>query len=170
MKDGLVHIYTGDGKGKTTASIGLCVRCRGYGSKVCIFQFLKSMQSGELKSLEKLGIDVKEVSVSDKFYFNMTENEKKDTSDCIRETLSHIYDNECDLLVLDEIICVLDLKIISIEELIGIIKNKPKNCELVLTGRNMPDCLTEYADYVSEIKCIKHPYEKGIGARKAIEY
>lgn len=170
MKNGLVHIYTGDGKGKTTASVGLAVRCRGYGKKVRIFQFLKSMRSGELTSLEKLGIDVIKVSANDKFYYNMTESERKNTSDCIKETIKHIYDKKCDLLILDEIICVFDLSIIDREELLSIIKSKPETCELVLTGRNMPEFFTEFADYVSEIRCIKHPYEKGVDARESIEY
>lgn len=170
MKDGLVHIYTGDGKGKTTASIGLAVRCRGYGKKVHIFQFLKSMPSGELKSLEKLGIGVTKISTSDKFYFNMTEKEKKNTSDYIKETIKHLYDEEYDLLILDEIICVLDLSIINRDEILNIIKNKPKSCELVLTGRNMPDYLMDYADYISKIECVKHPFENGINARESIEY
>lgn len=170
MKKGLVHIYTGNGKGKTTCAFGLAVRCAGHGNKVVVYQFLKATPTGEVCSCEKLNIEIKRVAPTDKFWIGMSDEEKAST---IRETenaLAHIFDTPCDLLILDEVICATDIGIISTEKLIEIIKNKPSSTELVLTGRNMPAELAEYADYISEINCIKHPYEKDICAREGIEF
>lgn len=170
MKKGLVHIYTGDGKGKTTAATGLAVRCAGFGGKVVFYRFLKACESSELKALAKLGIYVKSPASSKKFYFQMTEDEKQLAKNEIASALDNIYSEKCDLLVLDEIICALDLGIIKKERLTDVITAKPPETELVLTGRNAPDYLLGYADYVSEIKCIKHPYDKGVSARPGIEF
>ena len=170
MEKGLVHIYTGDGKGKTTAAFGLAVRCASYGKKVVVYQFLKATPTGEICACEKLGIDVVRCAPTDKFWFDMTEEEKQQTKEKAKETLLHIYDQPCCLLVLDEVICLADLGIISVQELIDIVKNKPYSTELVLTGRGMPEEITDFADYVSEVKCIKHPYEKNIEAREGIEF
>lgn len=170
MEKGLVHIYTGDGKGKTTAAFGLAVRCASYGKKVVVYQFLKSTPSGELCACEKIGIKVIRSAVTDKFWFAMTDEEKQQTKDRAKESLLHIYDEPCCLLILDEVLCLADLGIISVQELIDIVKNKPNSTELVLTGRGMPDEITDLADYISEIKCVKHPYEKNIDAREGIEF
>lgn len=170
MEKGLVHVYTGDGKGKTTAAFGLAVRCASYGKKVIVYQFLKATPTGELCACEKLGIKVVRSAVTDKFWFAMSEEEKQQTKTQAKETLSYIYDEPCCLLILDEVLCLADLGIISVQELIDIVKNKPKSTELVLTGRGMPAEIAELSDYISEIKCIKHPFEKNIDAREGIEF
>lgn len=170
MERGLVHIYTGDGKGKTTAAFGLAARCAGYGKKVIVYQFLKSMPTGELISCKKLGIDVIRTAPTDKFWFSMTDDEKELTKSETERALEHIFDSECDMLILDEIICTADLGIIRTERLIDIIKSKPLETELILTGRNMPSDLENYADYISEIRCIKHPYSQNINAREGIDF
>ena len=170
MGKGLVHIYTGDGKGKTTAAIGVAVRCAGHGNKVCIYQFLKGMPSGEIDSLARLNIALIRVNSSDKFYPYMTDDEKRLTCDEIKNTLKTLFSNPCDLVIMDEIICAVDLGIVNIKTLIDIIKNKPQHTELIMTGRNMPDELLKYTDYVSEVKCIKHPYNNGIDARCGIDF
>lgn len=170
MGKGLVHIYTGDGKGKTSSATGLTVRCAGYGKKIKIYQFLKATPSGELDSLKELGIDVFRINTCEKFYYDMTEEEKSTTTKEILNSLKSLFDDSYDLVVLDEILCTVNNKIISVDDLINIIKAKPRNTELVLTGRNMPDELLDYADYVSEIKCVKHPYNKGIDARCGIDF
>lgn len=170
MGKGLVHIYTGDGKGKTSSATGLAIRCAGYGKKIKIYQFLKATPSGELDSLKKLGIDVFRINTCEKFYYDMTEEEKSTTTKEILNSLKSLFDDSYDLVVLDEILCTVNNKIISVDDLINIIKAKPKNTELVLTGRNMPDELLDYADYVSEIKGVKHPYNKGIDARCGIDF
>ena len=170
MGKGLVHIYTGDGKGKTTAAIGVAVRCAGHGNKVCIYQFLKALPTGELASLNQLNIDIVRVNSSRKFYPHMTEDEKKLTREEILKNLNLLFSNSYDLIIMDEIICAVDLGIIDTETLINIIKSKPSETELIMTGRNMPEELLEHTDYVSEVKCIKHPYNKGIDARCGIDF
>ena len=170
MNKGLVHIYTGDGKGKTTAATGLATRCVGYGKTVCVFRFLKSSYSGELDSLEKLGVKIIQINTSEKFYYDMSDAEKELTCKEIKSKLPYLFEIPFDMIILDELICAVDLGIICIDEIIDIIKTKPLKTELVLTGRNMPDKLLDCADYVSEIKCIKHPYATGVDARCGIDF
>lgn len=170
MDRGLVHIYTGDGKGKTSAAAGLAARCAVRGKKVVFCRFLKAGKSGETEALKRLGAEIKSFSSSQKFWFQMNADEKALAKSETENALAHIYDVECDLLVLDEIMCVADLGIVSVEFLAEIIEKKPHKTELVLTGRGAPEQLYKYADYVSEIRCVKHPYEKNIGAREGIEF
>ncbi len=170
MGKGMVHIYTGDGKGKTSSAMGLAIRCAGYGKKVMVYQFLKATPTGELKSLEKLGIKVVRVNSCENFYYDMTDCEKLTTKAETESAIKTLFPDCCDLLILDEILCAVNNKIIDIDAVINIIKNKPQNTELVLTGRNMPEKLLEYADYVSEINCIKHPYKEGVDARCGIDF
>ena len=170
MSKGMVHIYTGDGKGKTTCAAGLAIRCAGYGKKVKIFQFLKAAPTGELSSLEKCGIKVIRVNSCEKFYYDMTDEEKAITRAETENGLCDLFSENCDLIVLDEILCLLGNGIINTEKLIEIIKSKPHETELVITGRKMPASLLEYADYVSEIKCVKHPYNNGTEARCGIDF
>ena len=167
---GMVHIYTGDGKGKTSSATGLAIRCAGYGKKVKIFQFLKATPTGELESLKKLGIDVVRINTCESFYYDMTETEKQITKEETLNAVESLFNEDYDLVVLDEILCTLNNGILSVDDVIQIIKNKPQKTELVLTGRNMPQILMEYADYVSEIKCVKHPYQNGVDARCGIDF
>ena len=171
---GLVHIYCGDGKGKTTAAIGLTLRCIGGGGRVLFTSFLKDNKSGEMKILESLGnVTIFENPKEIKFYKNMNDIEKKEIfelySDRIRILEEIIKSDKFDMIVMDEVIHVLNYNIISEEEFIGILKNKAENVEVVLTGRNPSDKLLEIADYVTEMEKIKHPFDKGITARKYIE-
>ncbi len=170
MGKGLVHIYTGDGKGKTSSATGLAIRCAGYGKKVKIYQFLKATPTGELESLKKLGIDVVRINTCESFYYDMTETEKQITKEETLNAVESLFSEDYDLVVLDEILCTLNNGILSVDDVIQIIKNKPQKTELVLTGRNMPQILMEYADYVSEIKCVKHPYQNGVDARCGIDF
>lgn len=170
MNRGLVHIYTGDGKGKTTSAIGLAVRCAGHGKNVTVYQFLKATPTGELNSLKKIGINIIRVNTCEKFYCDMNDEEKLVAKSETENALNSLFSESCDLIVLDEIICAVHNGTSDINKVIEIIKNKPQNTELVLTGRNVPEELLEYADYVSEIKCVKHPYERGIDARCGIDF
>jgi cob(I)alamin adenosyltransferase len=169
--NGLVQIYTGDGKGKTTAAIGLACRAVGVGQKVLIVQFLKGSDTGELESLKILGIKVERGNVK-KFIPYMTQDEltdcKKQQENCFQTAKENM--GGFDLVVLDEIIGAVAMNMIDMEAVVELIKSKPKTTELVLTGRGAPDELVNLADYVSEIKCIKHPFEKGVKARKGIEF
>ena len=172
---GLVHIYTGDGKGKTTAALGLSMRAWGRGFKVLFVQFLKGAMTGEIKTIEKLtpnfsifrGEEVK------KFLWNMNEEEingtRKIQNHIFEFALEEITSGQWELIVLDEVMAAVTTGMISLSDVIELIKSKPENLELVLTGRNAPEELIELADYVSEIKAVKHPMNNGINARIGIE-
>lgn len=171
---GLIHIYCGDGKGKTTAAVGLAVRCAGRGNKVLLVQFLKSRDSGELYSLAKLpDIEVMRGKESKKFTFQMNEEEKHalliEHNKMFDQVLAKIKNGGYSLLILDEVIGALNAKVFEMPKLIEFLRHKPENLEVVLTGRNPAPELVEIADYVSEMLKVKHPMDKGIMAREGIE-
>lgn len=171
---GLIHIYCGDGKGKTTAAVGLAVRCAGRGNKVLLVQFLKSRDSGELYSLAKLpDIEIMRGKESKKFTFQMNEEEKHalliEHNKMFEQVLTKIKNGGYSLLILDEVIGALNAKVFEMPKLIEFLRHKPENLEVVLTGRNPAPELVEIADYVSEMRKVKHPMDKGIMAREGIE-
>ena len=171
---GLIHIYCGDGKGKTTAAVGLAVRCAGRGNKVLLVQFLKSRDSGELYSLAKLpDIEVMRGKESKKFTFQMNEEEKHalliEHNKMFEQVLAKIKNGGYSLLILDEVIGALNAKVFEMPKLIEFLRHKPENLEVVLTGRNPAPELVEIADYVSEMRKVKHPMDKGLMAREGIE-
>ena len=171
---GLIHIYCGDGKGKTTAAVGLAVRCAGRGNKVLLVQFLKSRDSGELYSLAKLpDIEVMRGKESKKFTFQMNEEEKHalliEHNKMFEQVLAKIKNGGYSLLILDEVIGALNAKVFEMPKLIEFLRHKPENLEVALTGRNPAPELVEIADYVSEMRKVKHPMDKGIMAREGIE-
>lgn len=171
---GLIHIYCGDGKGKTTAAVGLAVRCAGRGNKVLLVQFLKSRDSGELYSLAKLpDIEIMRGKESKKFTFQMNEEEKHalliEHNKMFEHVLAKIKNGGYSLLILDEVIGALNAKVFEMPKLIEFLRHKPENLEVVLTGRNPAPELVEIADYVSEMRKVKHPMDKGIMAREGIE-
>lgn len=171
---GLIHIYCGDGKGKTTAAVGLAVRCAGRGNKVLLVQFLKSRDSGELYSLAKLpDIEIMRGKESKKFTFQMNEEEKLalliEHNKMFEQVLAKIKNGGYSLLILDEVIGALNAKVFEMPKLIEFLRHKPENLEVVLTGRNPAPELVEIADYVSEMRKVKHPMDKGIMAREGIE-
>lgn len=171
---GLIHIYCGDGKGKTTAAVGLAVRCAGRGNKVLLVQFLKSRDSGELYSLAKLpDIEVMRGKESKKFTFQMNEEEKHalliEHNKMFEQVQAKIKNGGYSLLILDEVIGALNAKVFEMPKLIEFLRHKPENLEVVLTGRNPAPELVEIADYVSEMRKVKHPMDKGIMAREGIE-
>lgn len=171
---GLIHIYCGDGKGKTTAATGLAVRAAGAGKKVVFAQFLKSGNSSEIHSLRQLdGIKLCLCSTHRGFFKNMNEEEKTQTKNDYTQLFHDVVDksqDNTDLLVLDEIISACNHQIIKENELIDFLEKKPEKLEVVLTGRNPSENLLSLADYVTEMKKIKHPYDKGIKARCGIEF
>ena len=175
MDKGLVHIYCGDGKGKTTAAMGLAIRAAGRQKKVFITQFLKSGRSGELVSLDKLKefIEFLPGKPVNKFVWNMNEQEKLDAknehTDRFREIVEIIKKNNYDLLILDEIIATINNGFIELNEVIDFLNNKPETLEVVMTGRDPKEELIKLANYVTEMKCIKHPFEEGIPSRIGIE-
>lgn len=174
MKNGLIHIYCGDGKGKTTAAVGLSVRCAGGGGKVLFFQFMKGNSSGERESLKQLkNIDLIDGYENLKFVWNMTDSEKAKTAeyytDKFKEIVKKACDENYDLIIMDEIISAVNCEFVPLDTLTDFLRNKPQSLEVVITGRDPHKELIDIADYVSEIKKIKHPFDKGIKARKLIE-
>lgn len=173
---GLVHIYTGNGKGKTTASLGLGIRAYGAGLRVLMVQFLKGSETGELKVIERLGPEFKIIR-QDKikgFIWNMNEEEKKELKSAVKSIFNTALEasasGEWDMLIMDEMMGALSNGLISLDEVINLIKNRSEGLEVIMTGRNAPKELIELADYVSEIRPVKHPFDRGIPARKGIEY
>ena len=170
---GLTHIYCGDGKGKTTAAVGLAVRCAGRGNKVLLVQFLKSRDSGELYSLAKLpDIEVMRGKESKKFTFQMNDEEKHALlleHNKIDMVLAKVRSGNYALLVLDEVIGAINARVFDENRLIEFLLNKPENLEVVMSGRNPSARLIELADYVSEVRKVKHPMDRGIMAREGIE-
>ncbi len=172
---GLIHVYTGEGKGKTTASLGLTIRAAGCGKKVVFTQFFKGSKSGELISLEKLSnVTVLRLNAPHGFYKNMNDEEKvivkNEHNVILSKALEIVKSGECDLLVFDEAISAYNRNMLDREKIDDLLNNKPEELELVLTGRDAPDSFLEAADYVTEMKKIKHPFDKGIPARKGVEF
>jgi cob(I)alamin adenosyltransferase len=173
LEKGLVQVYTGNGKGKTTAAFGLALRAIGRGLKVYIIQFIKGgFDYGELYIVDKLPNFTLKAFGRGKF---VTEKPPgKADVELAEEALALaeevVKSGEYDIVILDEINVALNLKLIQIEKVLELIKNKPKHVELVLTGRYAPNEIIEAADLVTEMKEVKHPFNKGFQARKGIEY
>lgn len=174
MAQGLVHLYCGDGKGKTTAALGLALRAAGHGLKVMLVQFLKSADTGELKVLPNLpGCRVIRGKGGQKFSSAMSAGEKAETclihNQNLQTAIAEAKAGNCDVLILDEAVSALSRGMLNREELIGFIKDKPPGLELILTGRDPDPELLELADYVTKMKKVKHPFDRGIKARRGIE-
>jgi len=176
LEQGLIQIYTGEGKGKTTAAIGQGIRAYGNGLKVYMLQFLKGGKTGELSTINELGDNFKifRFEKPKDFTWNLSKEELEDLRLEIREgynfILEVIRDNKCDVLIIDEIMAVLSNNFLKVKEVLHILDNKPKTMEIILTGRNVPKEIIEKSNLVTEMKCIKHYYEEGIPAREGIEY
>lgn len=176
MEQGLIQIYAGDGKGKTTASIGLTVRAVGQGLNCCFVFFFKDLDSyvtGELPILKKLGVKIYNfVLRSPRFNPEVPfEEMKNDFTKALEYIVKNIFsDTSIDLLVLDEINHALKYGYITDQEMIHFMDQKPKGMELVLTGRGATEAVMKKADLVSRIEKIKHPYDLRIKGRKGIEY
>jgi len=176
MEIGLVQVYCGEGKGKTTAAIGQGIRAMGRGLKVIMIQFLKGGISGELKTLSKLEPEFKvfRFEKARGFFNELSPTEKNELkmeiSNAVKFAKKVFDTKECDLLILDEILGAVENHLIAEEELVTFVKSKPQGMELVLTGRKLPVTLKDHVDYISEITPVKHPYKRGVGAREGIEY
>lgn len=174
-KQGLVHIYTGNGKGKTTACVGLALRMAGSGGKVLYSFMQKGVKSSEIKPLESLeNIDVFQVCKIKKFLPFLNDDEKAEYKKQHKEGMEKLIQlasqGTYDMIVIDEAIGAVNEKILDIKDILKLIENKSQGCEIVLSGRNASKQIIDVVDYVSEVQLIKHPYEKGIKARKGIEY
>ena len=171
LKRGYVHVYTGNGKGKTTAALGLALRASGAGLKVYIQQFAKNRDCCAIKALKR----IKNITV------NQCGNQaliigKPKAMDlmCAKKGLvkvrKNIFSNKYDLVILDEINVAMKLGLVKTRDVIEIIKLKPGQIELVLTGRNCPASIIKLADLITDMREIRHPYHRGIKARRGIEY
>ena len=169
-RTGLLHLYYGDGKGKTTAALGLALRALGSGKKVVVLQFLKGGQSGEIPLLEQLGAKIYRGKAGQKFVFQMNEAEKAATRDLQNRNLAAATTEDADLLVLDEAGSAWELDMVDKALLQKAVLARPAAQECVLTAHAAPRWMLDAADYVTEMKCCRHPYQKGIAARKGIEY
>lgn len=173
LKQGLVQVYHGSGKGKSTAAFGLAIRAAGQGLRVCIIQFMKESvaKAGEVETVKKLDhIEVRRFGQS--FVEGPSPSPEKVKEQVgkgiafAREAVKHGYD----LVILDEINVAVHLGVADLNEVLKIIKEKAPGVELVLTGRYPPPQIIEAADLVTEMKLVKHPFEKGIKARRGIEF
>lgn len=175
IEKGLVSVYTGPGRGKTTAALGLALRVLGWGGRVCMVQFIKGFaELGEAKFAAEFG---------DRFVLRQFADDKspsirevdvlarrKAAEDALSFAEEAVAGGEYDLVVLDEINNALHYGLVSAARVIRLIEDRPVNVELVLTGRNAPDEIVEIADYVTDMKLVKHPFEKGITARRGVDY
>lgn len=170
MDRGLVHLYWGDGKGKTTAAMGLALRFLGQGLRVTVVQFLKSGRSGELNPLRQLGAAVSAGKAGTAFALRMTEEERRETRRLHDENLRLALESGCDLLILDEVCAACRLHLVDRELVRCAVLDRPLGREVVLTGRDPAEWMREAADYCTELRCEKHPYQRGISARRGVEY
>lgn len=167
---GLVHVYTGDGKGKTTAALGLAMRAVGQGIKVAFIQFIKGKACGEHFFVKQYKpFEIVQISSGDSF-----KKSKEQLSQEAQQTLAYaeqeISSGKYDLVVLDEIFVAINQGLITTKQVSELLDSKPTSIELVLTGRNAPPEIAHRADLVTEMLMIKHPFTEGTGARRGIEY
>lgn len=173
--NGCIHIYCGDGKGKTSAALGLAVRAAGRGKQVLLVRFLKSDDSGEIPVLNEIsGITVIPCDRSFGFVFSMTDEMRKEAAcyyqNCFEAVCKQAVEEHFDVLIMDELMAACNYGMVLEADILCFLKNKPSYMEVIMTGREPSEAICEMADYVSEIKMIKHPYTKGIPAREGIEY
>lgn len=169
----MIQVYTGDGKGKTTAAIGQGIRALGHKFRVIMIQFMKGDETyGEIKALNKLR-NFKVVQFGLPTFVQKGNPSKKDlelAQKAMKFTTAILKQKKYQMVILDEINVAIDYGLVKLTDVLELIKNCPKNIELVLTGRYAPKQLIEQVDLVSEIKEIKHPYQKGFVSRKGIDY
>lgn len=169
---GYIQIYTGNGKGKTTAAIGLSVRAVGADKKVFFAQFVKGQIYSEVNAILQYlpDITIKQYGL-DCFIYHKPKQEDIDAArKGFEEVSGIILSGKYDVVVLDEANIAIYYQLFSVEELIELLKRKPEQTEIIITGRNAPDELIEFADLVTEMKEIKHYYTQGVQARIGIEY
>ena len=176
LEKGYVQVYTGNGKGKTTAALGQGFRSVGNGLKVYMVQFLKTFKTGELESVKRLEPDFKIFRFEKKrgFFWTLSDEEKVELKIEIDKAYKFCYDSletkACDVLIMDEVMGALSNKLLTVEQVIELIHIKPENVELILTGRNVPEQIAQEVDLITEMREIKHYFSRGVPAREGIEY
>ena len=175
-KDGLVIVYTGKGKGKTTAALGMALRAIGYDYKVCMIQFIKgSWHYGEMTSSKRLEPEFELTAVGRGFVGIMDdkspiEDHKKIADEALAIAQEKITSEKYNIVILDEINYAVNLGLVKIDDVLKLIQTKPANVNLVLTGNHVKDEIIELADLVTEMREIKHPFKSGIRAKKGIDF
>ena len=169
---GTVQLYTGDGKGKTTASLGAAIRAAGHGRRVLMIQFMKGRLYGELAAAKGIdGFTIEQYGRDE--FVDSTNPDPVDMELAARgwaRALEAASDEDIDLLILDEINVAVSFGLVALEDVIRFVEKRQPHLELILTGRYAPDELIELADTVTEMREIKHHYQKGVEARKGVEY
>lgn len=174
-KKGLILVNTGNGKGKTTASLGMAFRAWGQGMKVLVLQFIKGgWKYGELKAAEKLGPNFEIRQMGEGFIKGADDQSLDEHRHAAGEALNaaraEIASGQYDLIILDEILYAIHYGLVALDDVLALLAQKPDSLHLVLTGRNAPPEIIERADLVTEMREIKHPYTQGISAQKGIEF
>ena len=175
-EDGLVIVYTGKGKGKTTAALGMALRAIGYDHKVCMLQFIKgSWHYGEMDSSKKLEPNFELIAVGKGFVGILDDNSSREehekyAAEALRICREKIFSEKYNVVILDEVNYAIDLGLIDVQAVTKIIKEKPSSLDLVLTGRDAKEEIIELSDLVTEMKEIKHPFKSGIKAKKGIDF
>lgn len=179
LEQGLIHLYTGKGKGKTTAALGLALRASGAGLKVVFYQFLKpaNLDLSERKAIEKSGLDITIVAQGADWNMkksfedpkNITQT-RQEISEMLKTAQIQASKLEYDVMIFDELAYCNSKDLADIEDIKAVLKTRNKQVEIIITGSNARQELIDLADYVSQINIIKHPFQNGITARKGIEY
>ena len=175
-EDGLVIVYTGNGKGKTTAALGLAMRAVGYEHKVCMLQFIKgSWHYGEMDSSKKLEPNFELIAIGKGFVGILDDNSPREehekyAAEALRICREKINSGNYNVIILDEVNYAINLGLIDVQEIIKLIKEKPSSLDLVLTVRDAKEEIIELSDLVTEMKEIKHPFKSGIKAKKGIDF
>jgi len=175
-ESGLTIVYTGKGKGKTTAALGIALRAAGYDKKICMIQFIKgSWHYGEMTSSKRLEPEFEMVAVGKGFVGIIDdktpiEKHKEVASEAIKISTNKIQSGNYDIVILDEVNYAINLGLIKLEEVLNLIKSKPSTLDLVLTGNFAKNEIIELADLVTEMKEIKHPFQQGKKAKKGIDF
>ena len=174
MQKGLVEVYTGNGKGKTTSAFGLVLRALGRGKRVIIFQFIKSSDfpSGEVIALKKAFPEVEIIQGGSGRFIkgSPTEEDISMAKNLYKKVVQSASSGEYDIVIVDEIFPAYNVGLITLEEILELIEKKDDNTELVLTGRGAPEEVISLSHLVTEMREIKHPYKEGVKARMGIEY
>ncbi len=176
MRKGLVIVYTGKGKGKTTAALGIALRALGYSYKVCMIQFIKgSWHYGEMTSSKRLGPEFEITAVGRGFVGIIddktpVEEHKRIADEALRIAQEKIFSKKYDIVILDEVNYAVNLGLIELDNVLELIRKKPENVDLVLTGNYAKEELIELADLVTEMREVKHPFKSGIKAKKGIDF
>jgi len=168
---GLIQVYTGDGKGKTTAALGLALRAAGHGLRTYIGQFLKGRPTGELRAARLLEpyLTIEQFGEAG-FAAKGDARQAALARQGLRRIRRVLASGEYDIIILEEINLALDLELLSLQEVLVLLEERPSGVELVLTGRGAPQELISRADLVTEMVAVKHPYDQGVGARAGIEF